>query len=114
MEPISATFKGSGSRTLLRMMMRLMLLSLAWHTDSPPREAAQPVLSRLTGNRRILRATITHQCRNWQGTLQNRKMTTSHSGNLYKTWFDGLERAHDLHQLPFTKDNPLRKVLTLP
>lgn len=51
---------------------------------------------------------------NRQGTSQNRKMTRSYSGNLYKTWFDCSERAPDLHQLPLTRQSSQKVVLTLP
>lgn len=115
MEPISARSKGSDSEILLQWEWGLVPLPLSWAQGFTPSESSQPVLYRLTEKRRILCATITHKCRNWQGTLQKEKLLKVIQGIRIKLGLTGLERAHDLDQLPFTKDNLLRKLfLTFP
>lgn len=52
-----------------------------------------------------------HKCRNWQGTLQKRKITKSYSGNLHKTWFDQFRESSWFRSASFHQRQSSQKIV---
>lgn len=113
MEPISARSKGSDSEILLQWEWGLVPLPLFWAQGFTPSKSSQPVLYRLTEKRRILCATITINAETGREPYKKEKLLKVIQGICTKLGLTSLERAHDLDQLPFTKDNLLRKLFLL-